>query len=557
MSRCLFTNRVIKRLMLIVFTLTIAGAAEAIVPHKISYQGRLTQADSTPVADGVYTVHFNIYHDSLSEVSIWTTARKVNVVGGLFSVILGESVPIPDSVFNGNACYLGISVDSGPEGTPRVPLVTVPYAYYAISTDSARYAANAFHAYAATLADSSSYSFHARTADTADYALASGGGSGGWVDGGNVVSLSTAGDSVGIGTTTPRAKLEVNGGLRATGTINFGTNNQVLGTGALVAGTNDTANGNWATVSGGRNNSSSGDGAAIAGGFNNKASAVASTVIGGELNEASGLYSVAAGYRAKAIYDGSFVWADAAVDSDFVAPDYNTFAIRAKNGFLVEGNNSLFGSLIENNGPGDGLRVLSNVSKGSFWGAIYAHNYGNSPTLSILAGQGKAAFFRGNVDIDGTLSKLAGSFKIDHPLDPANKYLYHSFVESPDMMNIYNGNVVLDADGKATVKLPDYFEALNRDFRYQLTCIGGYAPVYIASEINSNSFEIAGGTPGLKVSWTVTGIRRDAWANAHRIPVEVEKPASERGRYLAPKEHGMPESAAIGRKKDDIPKRMR
>jgi len=95
------------------------------------------------------------------------------------------------------------------------------------------------------------------------------------------------------------------------------------------------------------------------------------------------------------------------------------------------------------------------------------------------------------------------------------------------MMNIYNGVAVLDSRGKAVVTLPDYFEALNKDFRYQLTCIGGAAPVYVAQEINDNRFLIAGGKPGLKVSWQVTGIRHDAYANAHRIPVEVEKTVEE------------------------------
>ena len=130
----------------------------------------------------------------------------------------------------------------------------------------------------------------------------------------------------------------------------------------------------------------------------------------------------------------------------------------------------------------------------------------------------------GNMLIYGTLSKSAGSFKIDHPLDPANKYLQHSFVESPDMMNIYNGNVLLDDNGKATVSLPDWFEALNRDFRYQLTCIGGFAPICVAQKISGDQFTIAGGSPGLEVSWQVTGIRKDAYAEAHRIPVETNKP---------------------------------
>jgi hypothetical protein len=108
----------------------------------------------------------------------------------------------------------------------------------------------------------------------------------------------------------------------------------------------------------------------------------------------------------------------------------------------------------------------------------------------------------GNLSVTGTLSKASGSFKIDHPLDPANKYLYHSFVESPDMMNVYNGVIVLDAHGQAWVQLPDYFEALNQDFRYQLTAIGAPGPnLYVAKEVSGNRFRIAGGKPHAKVSW--------------------------------------------------------
>jgi hypothetical protein len=140
----------------------------------------------------------------------------------------------------------------------------------------------------------------------------------------------------------------------------------------------------------------------------------------------------------------------------------------------------------------------------------------------------------GGLTVDGPLVKPAGSFRIDHPLDPENKYLYHSFVESPDMKNIYDGVVRLDANGQAIVELPEWFEALNRDFRYQLTCIGGFAPVYIADEVSANRFRIAGGKPGMKVSWTVTGIRHDRFANEHRIVVEEDKPAQERGKSADP-----------------------
>jgi hypothetical protein len=61
--------------------------------------------------------------------------------------------------------------------------------------------------------------------------------------------------------------------------------------------------------------------------------------------------------------------------------------------------------------------------------------------------------------------------------------------------------------------MPDWFDALNGHFRYQLT---------------------------------VLGLREDAFAKAHRIPVEEEKTVAERGRYLMPQLFGQPASKAIG-----------
>lgn len=177
-------------------------------------------------------------------------------------------------------------------------------------------------------------------------------------------------------------------------------------------------------------------------------------------------------------------------------------------------------------------------------GTAPGSNYGVYGSASG-SGTNYAGYFAGNTHVTGTLSKAAGSFKIDHPLDPANKYLMHSFVESPDMMNVYNGNVHLDGQGEAEVELPEWFESLNREFRYQLTCIGGFAPVYVAGKVQGNRFRISGGTPGLEVSWQVTGIRQDAFANAHRIPVEMVKPADERGTYLHAIELGQPAESQV------------
>ena len=145
----------------------------------------------------------------------------------------------------------------------------------------------------------------------------------------------------------------------------------------------------------------------------------------------------------------------------------------------------------------------------------------------------------GNLSVTGSLSKGGGSFKIDHPLDPENKFLYHSFVESPDMKNIYDGVVTTDDRGYATVELPAWFEALNRDFRYQLTVLDEadgevFVHAKVVHGVAANRFTLRTSSPNARVSWQVTGIRRDAWAEKNRIPVEEMKPAGQRGTYLHP-----------------------
>src|SRR5262249_6427034 len=128
---------------------------------------------------------------------------------------------------------------------------------------------------------------------------------------------------------------------------------------------------------------------------------------------------------------------------------------------------------------------------------------------------------------------------------PANKYLYSSAVESPDMLDIYNGNVTTDANGEAVVTLPDYFEALNRDFRYELTPIGQFAQAIVWQEIKGNRFVIKTDKPGVKVSWMVTGIRNAPYSQQQAVTPEVPKPAGEQGTYLHPGAYGQPESKAL------------
>jgi len=205
---------------------------------------------------------------------------------------------------------------------------------------------------------------------------------------------------------------------------------------------------------------------------------------------------------------------------------------------------SLIGGVSTAGNGGDGLFAVGALGVGTGKkggrGIVAIPGGGAGGATAGLAGE-----FLGDVEVSGNLSKGGGSFKIDHPLDPANKYLSHSFVESPDMMNVYNGNITTDQNGEATVALPDYFEALNRDFRYQLTVIGQFAQAIVASKVNGNSFTIKTDRPGVEVSWQVTGIRQDAYANKRRIPVEQEKSERERGYYLHPEAFNQPEEKSL------------
>jgi hypothetical protein len=173
-------------------------------------------------------------------------------------------------------------------------------------------------------------------------------------------------------------------------------------------------------------------------------------------------------------------------------------------------------------------------------GSAYAI-YGNANAAAAFAG-----YFNGKTHVNGVLTKSSGSFLIDHPLDPANRTLEHSFVEAPEMLNVYGGTARLDANGRARIRLPHYFAALNGDCRYQLTAVGLPAPnLHVAGKVEHNSFRIAGGAPGQEVCWLVTGIRQDAWATAHPVRVERAKRRRDRGKYLNPEVFGEPRSASL------------
>jgi len=198
------------------------------------------------------------------------------------------------------------------------------------------------------------------------------------------------------------------------------------------------------------------------------------------------------------------------------------------NGYGVVATSDLSNALVAETGSSttSDTVVINNLGGGF---PLYAAGTGGSMYLDGA----------GNLHVSGQIFGSVKNFEIDHPLDPANKYLVHASVESSEMKNIYDGIAVLDADGSVTVELPDWFEAVNADFRYQLTAMGAPGPnLHIAQEIANNRFAIAGGQPGTKVCWQVTGVRHDAYAKAHPLQVSVEKSPGERGFYIHPDLYG-------------------
>jgi hypothetical protein len=179
-------------------------------------------------------------------------------------------------------------------------------------------------------------------------------------------------------------------------------------------------------------------------------------------------------------------------------------------------------------------------------GATSGNAHGVTGVTNSPSGYG--GYFIGNVKVVGNFNATGTkSFVIDHPLDPAGQYLYHFAQEAPEVQNVYNGVVTLDANGEAIVLLPAYFSAINTGpYRYQLTPIGAPMPnLYIAEEIQGNRFKIAGGVPGKKVSWEVTAVRNDPYLRDHPVRAEVDKPADERGTYLYPEGYGQPKEKGL------------
>lgn len=478
-------------LFAVLAALALAAPARAQIPGTLSYQGYLEQGGA-PVS-GTRALTFRLYDAPTGGTALWDEAQTaVAVADGVFAVALGAATPLSGLAFDA-PYWLGVQVGSEAELAPRTALQSAPYA---------RSAASVALPFAASTGDGTA-------------AL-------------SATHTGTVGITIGVaGYTQAPGGYAVFGRALSTSGVNHG-----------VVGRSDSPDGGGMY---GVNVAASGQ---ALGGYFLSFSPNGIGVFGETTGETEETYAV---YGRSASAAGTGVYGDAT--SPFGgAGVHGRSAGEFGRGVVGRGRTGVLGQTTSTSAAG-GIGV-EGVAEGTTGGSVGVRGQSLSPNGIGVYGRnytpgGRAGLFDGNVHVAGTLSKSAGSFRIDHPLDPENRTLSHSFVESPDMMNVYNGTVTTDARGYATVALPGYFEALNRDFRYQLTTVGSFSRAMVAERVAGNRFVVRTEEPNVEVSWQVTGIRRDAYAERFRIPVEEDKRAEHRGRYLNPAAYGLPRSRGV------------
>lgn len=483
-------KKYIVNICFLIFSLVGCGGAVFSQTGEFSYQGRITEMGS-PVT-GIRFFRFTLFDENGAAIPGAVSEQTLQVNSGIFSATLNFGAPAFFAGAN-RTLQIEVKINAGDVYTllnPRQPIQSAPYSIRSLLADDA-------NRLGGTLANQFVLTNDSRLSD-ARQPLA---GSGNYIQNSGVQQTANfningngfVGGNFGIGTTSPLAKLTVQ---TATGSYGFlQSNGAGVSFGTFLGNAIDVPLGGW---------------------------------FGTQTNNPLYFFTNSSLPRMTITEGGRVGIGTTAPQASLEVAGTSAFSIIANN--TASGGTAVYGK------GQTGIWGNSDGTQNSF--ALYADNNGSNTV-------GYAGFFQGRVQVNGTLSKLGGSFKIDHPLDPANKYLSHSFVESPDMMNIYNGNITTDKQGEAIVTMPEYFVALNRDFRYQLTVIGQFAQAIVAEEIKNNQFKIRTDKPNVKVSWQVTGIRQDVYANENRIPVEEDKPATERGLYLYPKGFNLPAEKSV------------
>ena len=586
-----------------------ATATDGMVPPLVNFSGVLTDINNKPLTGVTGVTFSLYKEQQGGSPLWMETQNVQPDTTGHYTVMLGStaSTGLPSSIFmTGSAHWLAVQVQGREEEEARVLLVSAPYALKAGDAETVGGLPASAFVLAAPAAKSGTNSATSTAAvgsqsnsTAAPPASVTGSGTTNYIPkwtsstaiGNSSLFQTGSGSStkVGINTTTPADMLDVRGqgrflvststnallgnqngtGAAGNGVVGltsstagygvYGFSNSTTGTpvgvfGAAASGTGAGVSGSGGTGVVGASTVLASNGVAGPGGMFTGYSAVPGTsqvgfdglhVFGGngdpnDTGSAGGHGIVSYGGTGKAQFSGIGGNGIIAVGG-------------AGYGDVGDGSGGVFTGGNGSFQNGDGVDAIG----GSGVGVFAMGGDGNSSNGSTQgdgidaypgqpAGSGSyAGYFVGDVWVTGAITAGTKDFKIDHPQDPANKYLVHASVESSEMMNIYAGNVTTDSDGTATVLLPKWFEALNTDFRYQLTSIGQFSQAIVASEINNHQFVIRTDKPNVKVSWQVTAVRQDAFAKAHPLVVEEEKDARLRGFYIHPELYNAPEEKQV------------
>jgi hypothetical protein len=526
-----------KKLLLSLFaTIILANAASAQAPQAINYQAAVRNSSGAPLASALVQVRFTIHNGSPTGATLFQETNTVTTTAqGIMNTAIGAGVAVTGTLgaidWASGTRFLEVELNTGSGYTSigSQQMVSVPYAFYAAK---------------ALMADSASKAGFADSAAKAGNVY--------WTKSGTAIYNNNTG-YVGIRTNSPVAPFTVrdsgriaalqfipSGGLGAWQA--FYNRNTYIG---YLGNYNDTMSLDFGT-------SGSGQDVNIVTNATTKLTVKNNGKIGiGTTTPSSMFHTQINGigtYGTGPAWQGTLI-----VTGTSSAPSASgTYSEGGWRGVLgrnkgISGGTEAIGvqGLVDSSTSytyGIGVKGEATAAGPQNFG-VYGYASGASTSNYGVFGNcatgasNYAAYFNNKIYATSASSSIK-SFKIDHPLDPENKYLYHSSVESDDMMNIYNGNVTTSSTGDAVVTLPNYFAALNKDFKYQLTCIGTFAQAIVAEEISGNSFKIKTDKPNVKVSWQVAGVRQDAAANYYRIENEVEKPINEKGFYLIPEAYG-------------------
>lgn len=588
-------------LILVCLLATSAGLFGA-APFLLNYQGRLTDNAGIPL-DGVYQIGFVVYNSETGGASLWTeTHTSVNVHKGIFAVVLGSVNPIAPGLFVEPTRFLAISVNGGPELTPRQQLVSAAYSFHSYDSDllEGELAAH-YHSWTNLTGVPAGFADGVDNLGSGDITDVNAGEGleGGATSGSATLGIADNGvtsthlldgtimnadinASAAIATTkvsgtamnlssaqTATASKTFNGGLRI-GDTTFVANNT-----GIVIGTDAYVPSSTYLLQAARNYSTTGSRYGIYADLDN----FSTGTVYGIRSRASGATAGAAnagtvyGYYGVGISDGDYryggyfngrartvnlasgssfgLYSEASYAAGAYGAEFHASNATAGYGLYAEVNDNQTGTGIHTH-VHDNTATSSSIGSNNFVLNNGGNAYGVVGTTGGNFGTGYAVYghsynnstnysgyFTGDVNVLGTIFMPAKVTRLDHPADPENQYLQLSGIESPEYQITQSGNVTTDAAGTARVRLPAYLPLVASNFRYNLTVIGQFAQAIVSEEFSGDGFTIATDKPNVKVSWMLTGTRTDNFAKSHPLVNEVAKPASQRGLYLHPEAFGV------------------